>query len=280
MQRSRGLPLFRAALVTALAGHWIANSIADPIEYASVGLRYDGAALRPIILQSVIVALLVGLLTLASRLRLPQRWIHRDSSLTRTELALLLLGAQIGLSGLMEMTETLALGGAYAAAFRTGFLDVGFGVELLIAIVSALLLVALAIGLPGRSERCFPGPELAGTWTNHGARSSHPSSVACSPWLAPVGFGRRLRQQPSGVRRPPRPTAVASVPRNPTRVRSNPGSRAWISRTLLRLFTFLNRRVRRHIGGSGTLLAAPVSMVVRHMGRATVVVADTPSARR
>jgi hypothetical protein len=156
MQRSRGLPLFRAALVTALAGHWIANSIADPIEYASVGLRYEGAALRPIILQSVIVALLIGLLTLGPRLRLPQRWIDRGSSLTRTELALLLIGSQIGLSGLMELTERLALGAAYTTAFRTGFLDVGFGVELLIAIVSALLLVALAIGVARAIRALLP----------------------------------------------------------------------------------------------------------------------------
>jgi hypothetical protein len=35
-------PLVRAALISALVGHWIANAIADQGEYAAVGLRYEG----------------------------------------------------------------------------------------------------------------------------------------------------------------------------------------------------------------------------------------------
>ena len=52
MRPGRRLPLIRVALVSALVGHWIANAIADPGEYAVVGLRYEGAALRPILIQT------------------------------------------------------------------------------------------------------------------------------------------------------------------------------------------------------------------------------------
>jgi uncharacterized membrane protein len=154
--RTRGLPLFRAALVSALIGHWIANAIADPIEYASVGLRYEGEAFRPILFQTAIVVIAVLVMTLASRLR-PRRRLDLDLAGSRAVLTVVLATIQLVSFTAMEITERLALGEGYTAAFRSGVFDGGFAVELIVAIVSALLLVALAIALTRVVQAFFSG---------------------------------------------------------------------------------------------------------------------------
>jgi hypothetical protein len=163
------VPLFRVALMSALVGHWIANAIADPIEYASVGLRYDADALRPILFQSILAGVLLVSLTMAARLRVTRRLSHRMLEGPRLPLAALLATMQICLFVVMEITERIALGETYARAFHGGVLDAGFGIELVIAIASALALVALAMAvtrvvrsLLGRTPTARPSADRSG----------------------------------------------------------------------------------------------------------------------
>jgi hypothetical protein len=146
VRRDRRLPLIRVALVSALVGHWIANAIADPGEYASVGLPYEGAALRPISIQTALVALAIVAITLAHRLGFRRRRARVDHPST-IALTLMLVALQTTLFAAMEITERLSIGEAYAAAFRGGILGRGFAVELVVAIATALLLVGIAIGV-------------------------------------------------------------------------------------------------------------------------------------
>lgn len=141
MRISRGFPLVRAALASAIAGHWLANGLADPDEYALVGLTYEGFALVPILIQTALVAALI----VAATIWRPARWSTFRPS--RAALAAMLAASQLGLSWLLEATERLSLGSTYAGAFSGGWLQSGFGLELVIAVASAALLVILALGL-------------------------------------------------------------------------------------------------------------------------------------
>jgi hypothetical protein len=154
---SRRLPLIRVALASALVGHWVANAIADPGEYASVGLRYEGAALRPILFQTAFVALAIVAITLARRVRVPCRpaSFDRTSAITLTAM---LTAFQIVAFATMEVTERLSIGERYSAAFRGGILDRGFVIELVVAIAIALLLVAIAIGVRRIVRAVFSAP--------------------------------------------------------------------------------------------------------------------------
>ena len=90
----RRLPLIRVALMSALVGHWIANAIADPDEDAVVGLRYEGAALRPILIQTALVALAILAITLAQGFRRRPAHVDRTSIIA---LAVMLVALQTAL---------------------------------------------------------------------------------------------------------------------------------------------------------------------------------------
>jgi hypothetical protein len=186
------LPLVRVALVSALIGHWIANAIADPLEYASVGLRYEGAALRPIAFQTAAVLAALIVLTVVRRLH-PGRRLAAPRRLTsRTALTLMLTGLQMGVFGAMEVTERLALGETYAAAFHGGILDGGFVLELVVAIASALVLVALAIAVTRAVRSILSGPRGR-------TPSADPVQHAESPFVRPV----LILAGSGGMRAPP-----------------------------------------------------------------------------
>ena len=143
----RRLPLIRVALASALVGHWIANALADPGEYAAVGLRYEGSALRPILIQTVVVGLAVLAITLGRRFGWLRARRARLDGASVLVLAAVLSAFQIVAFAAMEVTERLSIGERYAAAFRGGILDRGFAIELVVAIATALLLVGIAIGV-------------------------------------------------------------------------------------------------------------------------------------
>lgn len=159
---SRRFPLVRAALASAIAGHWLANALADPGEYARVGLEYSGRALLPIAVQTLLVLSLIGLATALSRRRPhPAR-----TNLSPVRMAMILAGSQLALSWLFEATERLTLSHEYVEAFEGGWLASEFGLELLVALVSAVILVVLAraVGtlvrvLLARRQRPAPSPE-------------------------------------------------------------------------------------------------------------------------
>ncbi len=195
MRRGRRLPLIRVALGSALVGHWIANAIADPDEYAAVGLRYEGAALRPILFQTALVALAIVAITLAQRFRRRRRVARaRVDHPSTIALTLMLMALQTTLFAAMEITERLSVGEAYAAAFRGGVLDRGFAVELAVALATALLLVALAIGVRRIVLAILSAPRTLPTGV---APDVPPTTTFVRPVLILAGSG--------GVRAPPVP---------------------------------------------------------------------------
>lgn len=136
----RRFPLVRAALASAIAGHWLANALADPDEYARVGLGYSGSALLPIVVQTIGVLALIGLATVLARRSTP-RTARR---LRPVPVTLVLTGSQLALSWFFEATERLTLSREYLEAFEGGWLESGFGLELAVALASAVILVVLA----------------------------------------------------------------------------------------------------------------------------------------
>jgi hypothetical protein len=188
------LPLVRAALVSALVGHWIANAIADPLEYASVGLRYEGEAFRPIAFQTAAVLVALIGLTIAPRLRVRWRLDAPPLVSSKAALTLLLTSLQVALFGVMEISERIALGESYAAAFRGGILDGGFALELVVAIASALVLVALAIVVTRAVKSIL-------TRSRERPPSREPVQHAEAPFVRPV----LILAGSGGMRAPPIP---------------------------------------------------------------------------
>ena len=145
MSEARRFPLLRAIVATALLGHWVANAVADPGEYAAVGLRYEGRALVPILAQTALGVLAIILLGVIARRR--AHLIPAAERLPRPILTAIVMATQVALAAGMEVTERIAIGDAYGQAFRTGVLDRGFALELGIALISAVILVALTLAL-------------------------------------------------------------------------------------------------------------------------------------
>jgi uncharacterized membrane protein len=185
----------RAGIVSALAGHWIANAFADPGEYAAVGLRYEGAALRPILIQVVVVALIVGALTLASRYSTRRSRLHPSVIDSRAVVTAILATLQLAAFAVMEITERLALGESYGAAIRSGIFDRSFAVELVVAIVTALVVVAIAMAVRSVVRSILSGPRT-------GRRLVAPSRPWESPWVGNV----LILAGAGGVRAPPQHT--------------------------------------------------------------------------
>ena len=111
----------------------------------------------------------------------------------------ILVAIQMASFAVMEVTERLALGENYGAAFRSGVLDAGFSVELIVAIASALLLVALALAVTRVVRAILQG--------------SRRRIASLEPALRIEGpFVRRLRiNAGSGGMRAP-PTSIRSLP--------------------------------------------------------------------
>ena len=162
-----------------------------PASTQSVGLRYEGAALRPILIQTGLVLLAIVAITLAPRLGFRRRPARVDHPST-IALTLMLMALQTTLFAAMEITERLSIGEAYAAAFRGGILDRGFAVELVVALATALLLVGLAIGVRRIVRAILSAPRARARAV---APEVGPSTAFVRPVLILAGSG--------GVRAPP-----------------------------------------------------------------------------
>jgi uncharacterized membrane protein len=137
--------LLRAIIATALLGHWVANALADPGEYAAVGLRYEGRALYPILIQTALAVLAIAALSVLAGTR--AHLAPAAEHLSRRLLTVIVVSVQVALVAGFEVTERIGIGEAYAQAFREGLFDRGFALELGIALLSAILLVALTLAL-------------------------------------------------------------------------------------------------------------------------------------
>jgi hypothetical protein len=129
----------RGTLLSAVSGHWIANVLLDPGQYGRAGLEYTWRALLPGLLQTILVLLIavaLGPLSRRSRSAEDSRAQPRSNLL---RLLILLATCQLLLFLLMEVSERII----QREPFADGLFASGFAIELLFAIVSAFLLVAL-----------------------------------------------------------------------------------------------------------------------------------------
>lgn len=183
------MSLLRAAIVSALLGHWLANALFDREQYAGAGSEILGRLDEPFLVQAALAFAAVVLLTIRDRRRrgagsfLP--------GIGRVQMVALLVGVQLVLFVGMETTERLAIDviageRADVAVFGTGFLA-----EFAVAIGSALLLALLGETSKRILELLRPGEGAA---TSPLAPSFVLSGFA-SPPLVLAGSG--------GVRAPP-----------------------------------------------------------------------------
>lgn len=128
----------RGTLLSAICGHWIANTVLDPDQYTRAGLEYTWRASLPIVIQTILILLVVLMLgPLSKRSRSAQ-----NSPAARSfgsSLLMLLATSQLLLFLLMEVSERIV----QREPFAEGLLASGFAFELLFAIGSALLLAGL-----------------------------------------------------------------------------------------------------------------------------------------
>ena len=135
---NRGIRLLRAALPTALVGHWIANALFDREQYAGLSPRVLQHLNDPLLIQGLFTALAVAGLTVWLR----SRFRGGTASLlagSRTLRAIgVLLVAQLCVFVAMEATERLALAALYPEAAEVGVFGEGFLAELAVAVGTAL----------------------------------------------------------------------------------------------------------------------------------------------
>ena len=158
----------RGTLLSAICGHWIANTVLDPDQYTRAGLEYTWGASLPIVIQTILVLLVVLMLGPLSRARSAEH-CPAPSRSHRSSLLMLLATSQLLLFLAMEASERIV----QSEPFTDGLLATGFAFELLFAIGSALLLVgfgSVALGVI-RSNRRQPTTatieDLIGLITEH-----------------------------------------------------------------------------------------------------------------
>jgi len=190
VSEARRFPLLRAIIATALLGHWVANALADPGEYAAVGLRYEGRALYPILIQTALAAAVIVALTLLARTQ--AHLLPTADRLSRWVLTALVVTTQVALAAGLEVTERVGIGDAYARAFHEGLVDRGFALELGIALLSAIVLVVLTLAV-AHVVRAIMRRSIA-------RRRSGPNPVRP---LADVPAPRAVLVVGGGVRAPP-----------------------------------------------------------------------------
>jgi len=143
--RDRGIALIRAAGVSVLIGHWLADLLFDPHQYASGAQKLLGELNDPIYAQTILAAVAFVALT---------RWGKRRErtgaplllgGASRLRLLGVLLAADVILFLGLEATERTAIGLMSGRATGVGALGAGFMTELLVAVGGALLLALLGV---------------------------------------------------------------------------------------------------------------------------------------
>ena len=125
----------RGALLAAIGGHWLGNVICDRGEYLGAGLDYTWRASMPLIIQTILVAMVIAAVELV-----PDRPTARLPRLSTGAILRWLVISQVGLFLAFEGTERLFQADEVAAG---GLFGSGFGLELVFAIVGSLVLLAL-----------------------------------------------------------------------------------------------------------------------------------------
>ena len=139
----RASALLPAAVLTAGAGHWIANALFDRDEYAGAGAEVVGRLHDPAIVQSAVALIIIGVLASWDRVRSRRGRVHVLAGVGRSQLLWILLGVQVLLFVAMEASERMAIEALSSAPTGVEPLGVGFVSELIVAIGSALLLAVL-----------------------------------------------------------------------------------------------------------------------------------------
>lgn len=122
--------------MTALLGHWFANSLFDRDQYAGVGNALLDRLDDPILVQAVFGLVAIVFLTITKRRRegRPIELVFgRGSVAVAVAIQLLLF---VG----MEGSERLAIDALAGARAHAGPFEIGFVAELLVAVATALML--------------------------------------------------------------------------------------------------------------------------------------------
>ncbi len=185
---ARSYAPFRAAILSALLGHWIANALFDRYQYAGAGPALLDRLDDPMLVQAALGLIAVIALTIRSR--------HREATtvtrgLNRGSLALLLVGVQLVLFIGMEGSERLTIDAIAGDHTGVGPFEVGFFAELVVAVGSALILAFV-----GEAAKRFLG-RLRGTELSAPTREAS----FLPPGHAPAA---RMLAGAGGVRAPPR----------------------------------------------------------------------------
>jgi hypothetical protein len=184
---ARSTFLVRAATVTALTGHWIANALFDRDQYEEATEQLLSRLDDPMLVQAAVGVLLIAALTIWDRHRGATSCWRPGGLLGVLALAAFQLAVFVALEG----SERLAIEAVAGEQTTIAPFEVGFVAELLVAVGAAL--VFSVVGEAAR--RCLDarGPRGLVARSEHAVslRTGHVPTAA-----ALVGAG--------GVRAPPR----------------------------------------------------------------------------
>lgn len=152
--------LFRAALATALLGHWLANALFDRDQYTGAGSQFLNRLDDPLLIQGLFGLVAIGALTIFDRRRKASRWSWRAR---HPSVLVLLVVVQLALFLAMEASERLAIAALLEQEADVSIFGTGFIAELLVAVGSAVLLAVageatrrVLHGLRREPERAAP----------------------------------------------------------------------------------------------------------------------------
>lgn len=128
----------RGTLVSAICGHWLANSVLDPDQYSRAGLEYTWRASLPLVAQTVLVLVAIVMVGAAPAHQRPKEHRRRPRFST-SRLLSLVATSQLLLFLLLEVSERVY----QREPFTEGLFGQVFALELLIALISSLLLTGL-----------------------------------------------------------------------------------------------------------------------------------------
>lgn len=139
-KRDRGISLLKAASLTALVGHWVANVLFDRDQYEGAAPEVVARLNDPIAVQALVVVVALVALTAWERRRV--RALSRPflENAGRLQLLAILVVLQAGLFVGMEVSERFTIAALSSEPVHVGLFGDGFLAEVLVALPSALAL--------------------------------------------------------------------------------------------------------------------------------------------
>ncbi|MEX0992242.1 MAG: hypothetical protein WD004_08260 [Actinomycetota bacterium] len=136
-----GSTAIQAALVSTLAGAWAANLLYDEQEYVRAGIRPGTSIHLPIMVQTMIILGVVLFLRHGQRV---SSGPSRPTTVRAFRHVAGLTGFQVAVFLAMELSERLVVGPPSRGSLIEGLLESSLVMELVVAVISAVLLTPLA----------------------------------------------------------------------------------------------------------------------------------------